>query len=104
MRDRELPKLEQIMGNKYEKILKRKENHLPALGKLANDMRQNDIQIPDLTSMIEKRVERLKKQYKYIGDDYKHYLLNKLTSSVDGGSKERTHTAPKKTQAYKFLM
>jgi len=104
MRERELPKLEQIMGNKYEKILKRKENHLPSIGKLANDdMRHNNIQIPDLTSMIEKRVERLKKQYKYIGDEYKDYLLNKLTSSVEG-NQERNHTAPKKTQAYKFLM
>jgi len=104
MKERELPKLQQIMGNKYEKILKKKDSHLPTLNKLANETKQVNIETPDLSSMIEKRVERLKKEYKYLDPNYKDYLLNKLTSSINGVEKERKASPQRKIQAYKFLM
>jgi len=92
------------MGNKYEKILKKKDSHLPTLNKLANETKQVNIETPDLSSMIEKRVERLKKEYKYLDPNYKDYLLNKLTSSINGVEKERKASPQRKIQAYKFLM
>jgi len=92
MREKELPKLEEIMGGKYEKIIKRKENYLPPLGKLSanHEFKHSEVQIPDLSSMIDKRVERLKKEFKHIDNHYKDYLLKKLTSSITGGEREKT--------------
>ena len=104
MREKELPKLEEIMGTKYEKIMKRKDHYLPPLGKLPanHEFKHSEVQIPDLSSMIDKRVERLKKEFKHIDNHYKDYLLKKLTSSIAGGEREKSSSGHNRAQIQKL--
>jgi len=105
MREKELPNLGLIFGNKHEKLMKKRDNSLPPIGKMANnpDLKNPVIEIPDLSSMVEKRVERLKKQYKHLDPNYKEFLLKRLTSSNDTNkNKSSPHT--KQIKAYKFLL
>jgi len=105
MRERELPNLGIIIGNQYQKLMKKRDNSLPPIGKITNNQEAKCpvIEMPDLNSMVEKRVERLKKQYKHLDPNYKDFLLNKLTSSKNADH-EKPNPHARKIKAYKFLL